>query len=416
MLHRSSIAVTGESAAAYALVKLIPSGLSTRAVNLNLVLAVDVSGSMYEEDGTGSGRLKRVQDAASAALGKLRPVDTLGIVAFGQDARVILPPTPLADRERIEDALHRLDRVDVDPGGTAMDEGLALALREMDKQQDAGRLSQVLVLTDGETSGEEHCRALAREAATRKIRLSLMGVGLDWKASLLKDLARLGAGQWYYIDAEATQQTTDIFAEEFGTLAATAFLDVQMHLRPMKDVRLKRIRQVSPLIQEMPLEEPEDRHLVASLGALQVDASSRYILDLSLPRRADGKYVIAQMELTYDLGTGRRESTGQVPLEMTYAQAGNGHVNAEVIKHIDDIQLKEMTDGLHEALQQNDAGAAQQLAKEIVRKATQMGGRARKKTMLAEQVLEELTAEATVTRKTQLELDDAVRRGESPAE
>ena len=58
MMHRSSIAVAGESAASYALVKLIPSGLGAKAMSLNLALVLDVSGSMYEEDGTGISRLK----------------------------------------------------------------------------------------------------------------------------------------------------------------------------------------------------------------------------------------------------------------------------------------------------------------------------------------------------------------------
>src|SRR5437762_13815735 len=49
MMHRSSIAVAGESAASYALVKLIPSGLGqvSKPMGLNLALVIDVSGSMY---------------------------------------------------------------------------------------------------------------------------------------------------------------------------------------------------------------------------------------------------------------------------------------------------------------------------------------------------------------------------------
>ena len=92
MMHRSSIAVSGESAAGYALVKLIPSGLvgAARPLGLNLALAVDVSGSMYEEDGTGISRLQRVQEAALDAIQKLRPQDTLAIVGFAHQAQVLL--------------------------------------------------------------------------------------------------------------------------------------------------------------------------------------------------------------------------------------------------------------------------------------------------------------------------------------
>src|SRR5690348_8737876 len=50
MMHRSSIAVLGETAATYALLKLIPSGSGERPMALNIALVLDVSGSMYEED------------------------------------------------------------------------------------------------------------------------------------------------------------------------------------------------------------------------------------------------------------------------------------------------------------------------------------------------------------------------------
>src|SRR6201993_4490998 len=100
MMHRNSIAVTGQSAASYALIKLIPSGLGTsQAMALNLALVLDVSGSMYEEDGTGISRLKRIQDAAISAIEKLKPDDSLAIVAFAHNALVLLPSTPIAEKD-----------------------------------------------------------------------------------------------------------------------------------------------------------------------------------------------------------------------------------------------------------------------------------------------------------------------------
>jgi Ca-activated chloride channel family protein len=415
MPHRNSMAILGESAAAYYLLKLVPSGRGgARSVGLNLALVLDVSGSMYEEDGTGVSRLQRVQDAARGALQKLGPADTLAIVAFAHDARLLLPPTPIAERDRIEDVIGRVDQFDVDPGGTAMDEGLALALNAVEKHAGAGTLSQLVVLTDGETSGEQNCRTLARQAAAKNVRLTLMGVGLDWKASLVKELARLGQGKWYYIDVNEAEDTTRIFDQEFESLADTAFLDVQMRLRPMKDVRLKRLRQVVPEIREVGLEDVGEQNLVARLGTLPQGVASRYVLDVSLPRRADGKYAVAHLEVSYDRGTGRREASGETPLEMTYTAAGNGYVNAEVMKHIDEIQLKEMSDVLHDALQGHDAQAARRAAEEMAKKAEVMGDRAKKKTILAQQVLRELNADNKLSRKTQVVLEDEFRIAELP--
>src|SRR5262249_26282256 len=159
----SSIAVPGDSAASYALLKLIPSGGgAAKALGVNLALVLDVSGSMYEEDGTGISRLRRVQDAALSAIGKLKPDDSLTVVAFAHNAQVVLPPTNIAEKQKIEDCIEKIDMFDVDPGGTSMDEGIEQGMAEVEKHVGAGKLSQLVVLTDGETSGEQMCRQLAQ--------------------------------------------------------------------------------------------------------------------------------------------------------------------------------------------------------------------------------------------------------------
>src|SRR4051812_20388207 len=292
MMYRSSIAVASESAASYALIKLIPAGGGAKPLGLNLALVLDVSGSMYEEDGTGVSRLARIQDAARSALQRLKPDDSLALVAFAHDAQVVLPSTRLSEKGKIEDVIGRIDQFSVDPGGTAMDEGIRLGMQEVEKNLGSGKLSQVVVLTDGETSGEHACRQLAQQAAQKKIHFTVMGVGTEWNSSLIKDLARLAGGKWYYIDVNDKGSADRVFVEEFEHLAAAGFTNVEMHLRLKRDVKVKRVRQVVPDIKVLPTTEPEERHLVGALGTLERDKPSRYILDMSLPRRPDGKFSI----------------------------------------------------------------------------------------------------------------------------
>jgi Ca-activated chloride channel family protein len=414
MMYRSSISVSGESAASYALVKLIPAGEgATVAMGLNLALVLDVSGSMYEEDGTGKSRLARIQEAAHAAIQKLNPADTLSIVAFAHDAQVILPATPLSEKATIEEVISRIDRFEVDPGGTSMDQGIALGLGEIEKNMGgAGKLSQMVVLTDGETSGEHMCKQLAQQAAQKKIHFTVMGVGTEWNSSLIKDLARLAEGKWYYIDVNQASEAERIFVEEFEQLAATGFLNVEMQIKPFKDIKIKRVRQVVPEIKELKVTEADGQPLVASLGTLERDKPTRYILDLSLPKRPDGKFAIASLEVTFDPGTGKRESTGPVSLEVTYSSGQQGYVNAEVAKHIDEVQLYEQNKMLQQAIAENKQEEAVRVAKAMEQKGQLMGARAAKKTMLARQVLQEINAGGRVSKKTQLAVDDAARLAE----
>ena len=393
MMHRTSVSVAGESVASYALLKLIPTGgeESNQPIGLNLAIVLDVSGSMYEEDGTGKSRLNRIQSAAMSALNMLQPQDSLALVAFGHDAQIILPSTKLIDRKKIEDVIERVDRHDVDPGGTSMDQGLRLAMEEVEKSNEPGKLTQIVVLTDGETSGEQMCRQLA---------------------GLLKDMAQLAQGKWYYIDVSQADDAERAFVQEFGHLSQAGFTNVELQIWPIKDVKVKRTRQVVPEIKELPVTEPEERHLVVSLGTLEKDKPTRYVLDLSLPKRPDGSYVILQLEVSYSLGGGRRESTGKVPLQIQYAAAGQGYVNAEVARHIDEVQIFELNKNLQEAIASNDSSEAQRVAETISRKGELLGPRAAKKTMLARQVLQELHGAGRVSKKTQLAVDDVARMAE----
>ncbi len=408
-MYRSSIAVAGESAASYALIKLIPSGSgANKPLDLNLALVLDVSGSMYEEDGTGISRLKRIQDAAVAAIDKLKGDDTISIVAFAHNAQVVLPPTNVSEKAKIEDVIRKVDMFDVDPGGTAMDEGIRLAMGEVESHAGSGKLTQLVVLTDGETSGETTCRQLAEQAGQKKVRFNVIGVGTEWNQSLIKDLAKLASGEWGYIDVNDASAAERVFVQQFEALAATGFLNVEMHLRAMKDIKIKRVRQVVPDIKEMSTTEPEERHLVASLGSLERDKPTRYILDLSLPKRPDGKFRIADIEITFDPGTGKRETSGAFPLEVSYS-AQQGYVNAEVARHIDEVQIFEQNKVLQQAIAKNDQAEIQRVAQSIEKKGELMGARAAKKTMLAKQVLQELNVGGRVSKKTQLAMDDMTR-------
>ncbi|NBO92822.1 MAG: VWA domain-containing protein [Planctomycetia bacterium] len=407
MMYRSTVSVSGESAASYALVKLIPAGAGAgKSLPLNLCIVLDVSGSMYEEDGTGKSRLIRIQEAALSAVQKLKPTDHLSIVAFAHDCQTVLPATPLSNQAAILDVINRIDRFDVDPGGTAMDQGILMGLTEVEKNHGPGKLAQLMVLTDGETSGEHHCRDLARQAASKKIKFDVIGVGTEWNQALIKDLAKLAEGSWGYIDVNDANAADRLFSERFESLASAGFLDVEMKVRAMKDIKIKRIRQVVPDIKDLNATEPEERMFLAKLGTLERDGSTRYIIDLSLPKRPDGKFAIAQLEVTWDTGAGRL-STGMVPLEVTYGQ--QGYVNAEVAKHIDEVQIFEANKNLQQAIASNDTEAAKQAAQTIEKKAELMGPRAARKTMLAKQVLAELNVGGRVSKKTQLAVDDVAR-------
>jgi Ca-activated chloride channel family protein len=398
--------------ASYALLKLVPAADGPASIPLTCALCIDISGSMYWGDGTGKSRLDRVREAATAAAARLKPTDRLALVAFGNGAEVVLPPTPAAEADQIADKLRHIDMFNVDQAGTTMDEGINRALQVLTGAEEAGRLLQVIVLTDGETSGEQTCRELAGQAARQKVRFTIMGIGTEWNSTLIKDLAKASDGRWYYIDADQADESMRIFLTEFDRLADTSFVNVSLDVKPVKDVKVKRVRQVAPQIRDVPLSGADEKSQTATLGTLERSSPTKYILDLSLPKRPDGKYVVAQVEVKFDAGDGVMQSTGPVPLEMTYTAAGHGYVNAEVARHIDEVQIFELNSNLQQAIASETTDEIRRVAEQIAKKGEVLGARGAKKTMLANQVLSELQGGGRVSKKTMLAVDDAARSAE----
>src|SRR5262245_31903471 len=87
LMLRQAIAVPGDSMASYALLKLIPTPGTVPGPPLHVALALNVSGSMYEQDGTGQTRLDRVRQAIVEELPLLRPADRISVIAFANGAR-----------------------------------------------------------------------------------------------------------------------------------------------------------------------------------------------------------------------------------------------------------------------------------------------------------------------------------------
>jgi von Willebrand factor type A domain/FHA domain len=409
VMHRDRIAVPGDSIATYALLKLASGGGPAIRSPLQIALAIDVSGSMAGDDGTGRSRLDRVREGVLAALPRLQGADRISIVAFANTARLVLPATPAAEKEQIATALGQLDDLAIDGSGTAIHEGIRIACEALVKDATEERFSNLILLTDGDTDGGDECRELAREAASARVRFTLIGLGTEWNSALLKELTSLTDGRWYFVDAADPQATRPTFETEFARLTGVVFPRADLHVRPMKNVQVKRIRRVAPDIRDIALHTPNERLAVAPLGAIEAQRRAEYLLELALPKRPDAKYVVAQVEVRYSAGAGREETTGLLPLEVTYSASADGHVDPLVAQHLDEVQIGELNTELQRALDADDRAAARRLAEQIARKGDGLGARAAGKVRLAKLVIAELESRGRVRRETRLGLEDLTR-------
>ena len=86
--------------------------------------------------------------------------------------------------------------------------------------------------------------------------------------------------------------------------------------------------------------------------------------------------------------------------------------SAEVMKHIDEVQIFELNDILQKNIAADNKEQVQKVAQQIVEKGQLMGRAGVKKTMLAKQALNELNTSGRVSKKTQLALEDNLRLAE----
>jgi Ca-activated chloride channel homolog len=142
----------------------------------DLMLAVDVSGSMEQEDYELDGRMVSrlaVIKAVAARFVERRTQDRLGLILFGSNAYV---QTPLTFDGRTVATMLRDAVVGLAGRETAIGDAIALAVKRLRDQPDDNRV--LILLTDGaNTAGQLEPLAAARLAQEAGVRIYTIGIG-----------------------------------------------------------------------------------------------------------------------------------------------------------------------------------------------------------------------------------------------
>ncbi len=182
--------------------------LAARSDTLDVVLVIDESLSMLRTDP----KLRRIEAAKTFVDLAYRSsrIARVGIVAFNQEARTLVPLTSLANI----DALHKaIDRIAA-WGQTDMDGSLDLA-RSLLERGDAPTAKAVVLLTDGKDEPGRYEGAHAR-FARRRWRVFTVGLSERADHDVLRRIARDTGGAYH--DAPTSAQLQDIFGRICLTL------------------------------------------------------------------------------------------------------------------------------------------------------------------------------------------------------
>jgi Ca-activated chloride channel family protein len=166
----------------------------------DILFVIDTSPSMAGIDMDGVSRFNAARDLLSA-FAERRPADGIGLVALGDDAALLVPPT--TDRKLLVSRLRRLGIGELGDG-TALGMGLAVAAFHLEKSTAPRRA--VVLISDGENNaGAIHPETAAAMLGETGISLWVIGVGSGGEIPV------------DYVDPRTRMRRTGTFDSRFDT-------------------------------------------------------------------------------------------------------------------------------------------------------------------------------------------------------
>jgi len=210
--------------------QLVRIGLQARRVKVenlpasNFVFLLDVSGSMMP-----SNKLPLVKSAMRLLVNQLRAKDHVAMVVYAGSAGLVLPSTPGDQKDKILDAIDRLEA----GGSTAGGEGIRRAYDEAVANFIRGGNNRVILATDGDfnigPSSDAEMVQLIEEKRRTGVFLTVLGVGEgNLQAAKMEKLADKGNGNYAYLDNLAEAQK--VLVHELGGTLYTVAKDVKIQV------------------------------------------------------------------------------------------------------------------------------------------------------------------------------------------
>ncbi|HEY4242674.1 MAG TPA: von Willebrand factor type A domain-containing protein [Kofleriaceae bacterium] len=190
----------------------------------HLVFLVDTSGSMDTSD-----KLPLAQKSLHMLVEHLDPTDSVALVTYAGDTRLVLPATSVRERGKILAAIDGLGA----GGGTAMGAGIDMAYREAMKTVSPDSITRVIVCTDGDANigavGGDALYKILAERAKAGVTLSTVGFGMgNYKDASMEQLADKGNGNAFYVDSPAAAHK--IFVEQLGANLEVVAADTKLQV------------------------------------------------------------------------------------------------------------------------------------------------------------------------------------------
>jgi Ca-activated chloride channel family protein len=359
--NKTTFPVTDSTQLAYVLIEAMPTGEAVDVqMPLNFSLVLDHSGSMSGK------KIENLKEAAKLAIDQMSPEDLVSVIIFNDSVQLIAPSQPVADPEALKAEIDDIDAA----GGTNISFAMRDSLDELAKGMAPERVNRMLLLTDGETYGDEdECRRLAAEAGRQDVQVTALGLGDDWIEALLDDIATASGGLVDFLPEDKPEVVLQTFERAVKSAQATVVQDVMMLLRLVPGVMPRAVWRVTPMITKLGHRAISERDVQVELGDLERETGQSVLVELMVSPRQPGTYRLAQAEVDYSvvaLGlTGEKVKSDVIlsfsadPEAVSEAASDRDPYVLNIVEKVTAHKLQ--TRALDEAAAGNIAGATQKL-------------------------------------------------------
>jgi Ca-activated chloride channel family protein len=398
---------TAENFVVYALLEAVAragSGTNGTRLPLNLGVVIDRSGSMYDER-----RLEFVVEAVKFLADNVAAEDKVAVIAFADQAQVIIQPDQIHDRGLVRRALDDIDLLEIG-GGTQMALGMRSAIDQVKRNLAVNRLNRVLVLTDGQTYEETACIELANQNRDH-MSFSAMGVGVEFNEKLLMRIAQDSHGKYHFIGN--AQEIPSIFEDELAGLRAVTVRNGKIDLTLSQGVQVREAFRASPEIYGLGSPLLEDRKVTYEIGDLEANLPGSVLLTLVLPPRRPGPVRIAQSAFRYEVpGRGEQSISLDVTVEYSLDRTLTSKRNARVMNLVDQVSIAKLQSRAEEELKAGNVDRATRLLNNAIQGTQRLGNvkATQALTGLIDQVRKTQTLQTRAAKTTLLQAQAVVRK------
>lgn len=195
--------------------QFVESETSVKASGIDIVVAIDLSGSMEAEDfelkGQRVNRLEIEKDVLKKFVEK-RPGDRIGLVAFAGKAYVAAPLT--LDHDFLQSNIDRLELHTIEDG-TAIGSGLSAAVNRIRELKSKSKI--VILMTDGVSNAGKVPPLTAAEAAQALgIKVYTIGVGTHGMAPVPRGVDMFGRKVYGQAEVDIDEKTLQEISKKTG--------------------------------------------------------------------------------------------------------------------------------------------------------------------------------------------------------